>query len=388
MPWKDTRPMDERLRFITLVNESDDSFADICRQLGISRKTGYKWVSRYESQGLEGLLDRSSAPRTTPHATPQEVVIAALELRKEHSTWGPKKLREVLLRSQRYDTVPAASTLGELLRKHGLIRPRRRRVVPPMEPTTLAPVAMPNDTWAADFKGHFALGDKTRCHPLTITDEATRYLLKCEGLTRPDGVGVRQHFERAFREYGLPRRIRTDNGPPFATAGAGGLSELSVWWLKLGVTPERIDPGHPEQNGRHERMHRTLKADATKPPAGSLAAQQLAFDRFRRTYNDERPHEGLEMKTPASRYTPSRRTLPDKLSSPEYPDTMKVRKLDCHGALRFAGQKSKTVVTKVLANEPVGLEQVAEERWRMFYGPVAVAEVSFLDKEVRFERVR
>ena len=379
--------MDERIRFITLVNESDDTFVEVCRQLGISRKTGYKWVARYEAGGLEGLLDRTSAQRTTPHATPPELVGAAIELRKDHPTWGPKKLR-ARLQALGYEVVPAASTLGELLRKHGLIRPRRRRAVPPMAAAKLAPTAQANDTWAVDFKGHFGLGDKTRCHPLTITDDVSRYLLKCEGLARPDFASARVHFERAFREFGLPQRIRSDNGTPFASAGVGGLSELAVWWLKLGILPERIDPGHPEQNGRHERMHRTLKEETTKPPASSLGEQQRVFDRFRRIYNDERPHEALDQKPPASRYTPSRRSMPERLQSPEYPDGMKVRKLDKNGSLRFSGQRLKTRVTRLLANEPVGLEQVDEDRWKMFYGPVLLAEVTLRGKDLRFERVR
>ena len=387
MPWKETRPVDERLRFITLVNESDDSFVEICRQIGISRKTGYKWVTRYEEQGLPGLLERVSVPRTTPHGTCDELVMAVLELRKDHPTWGPKKLR-ARLQALGKEAVPAASTIGELLRRHGLIRPRRRRAVPPMAPTRLGPVELPNDTWAVDFKGHFALGDKTRCHPLTITDEATRYLLKCEGLLTPDGAGAKPHFERAFCEFGLPTRIRSDNGAPFASAGIGGLSALSVWWIRLGIQPERIEPGHPQQNGRHERMHKTLKEDATQPPAASLGAQQRAFDRFRRVYNDERPHEALGQKPPASRYTPSRRSMPSKLTSPEYPDTMKTRRLDDKGRLRFAGQSISTTVSKLIANETVGMEPIDDERWRMFYGPVLLAEITIRGKELRFERVR
>src|SRR5262245_42662527 len=254
--------MDERLLFINMVNESDETFAALCERFGISRKTGYKWVARYEALGPAGLAERRPIAHTFPHRMPDDVLDKVIELRKEHPKWGPKKLR-ARLGALGVPMVPAASTIGDALKKHGLIRPRRRRVHPPMYPLPLVPTAHPNDTWCTDFKGHFALGDKTRCHPLTISDQVTRYLLKCEGVTNPDTRTVRPHFERAFREFGLPTRIRSDNGAPFASLGAGGLSELSVWWIQLGIVPERIEPGHPEQNGRHERMHRTLKDEVT-----------------------------------------------------------------------------------------------------------------------------
>ena len=387
MPWKAICPMDERVHFISLVNESDETFTALCERFGISRKTGYKWVARYEAQGAAGLSEQRPVARTCPHRTSAEVLDKVIELRKEHPTWGPKKLR-ARLDALGVEALPAASTIGDALHKHGLIRPRRRRVHPPMHPQPIEPTVAPNDTWCVDFKGHFAVGDKTRCYPLTITDHTTRFLLKCEGLAEADEAAVRPHFERAFREFGLPTRIRSDNGPPFATAGIGGLSALAVWWIRLGITPERIEPGHPEQNGRHERMHRTLKAEVASPPAASMLAQQRAFDQFRRVYNTERPHEALEMKTPSSRYTLSRRVLPERLSSPAYADTMKVRKLDSKGRLSFAGQTTKTTVSALLAHEPVGLEPVDEDRWKLYYGPVLLAEVTLRNKQLRFEKQR
>jgi transposase InsO family protein len=387
VPWKAICPMDERVHFVSLVNESDETFTVLCERFGISRKTGYKWVARYEARGAVGLAERRPVAHSFPHRTPDDVLHRLIELRKEYPKWGPKKLR-ARLEALGLTVVPAASTIGEALKKHGLIRPRRRRVHPPMHPLPIEPTANPNDTWCVDFKGHFAVGDKSRCHPLTLTDHVTRYLLKCEGLSKADDVSVRPHFDRAFREFGLPTRIRSDNGPPFATLGVGGLSALSVWWIRLGIVPERIEPGHPEQNGRHERMHRTLKDDVASPPADSMVEQQRAFDRFRRIYNDERPHEALDMKTPASRYTPSRRAMPETPSSPEYPDTMKVRKLDHLGRLNFAGQTSKTTVSAHLAREPVGLEPIEEDCWRLHYGPVLLAEVTLKNKELRFERKR
>jgi transposase InsO family protein len=379
--------MNERVHFVSLVNESDDTFTALCERFGISRKTGYEWVARYEAGGAAGLAERRPVAHSFPHRVPDEVLHKLIELRKEYPKWGPKKLR-VRLEALGLPAVPAASTIGDALKKHGLIRPRRRRVHPPMHPLPIAPTTNPNDTWCVDFKGHFAVGDKTRCYPLTLTDHATRFLLKCEGLAKADERAVRPHFERAFGEFGVPTRIRSDNGPPFATPGIGGLSALSVWWIRLGILPERIEPGHPEQNGRHERMHRTLKDDVASPPAASMLEQQRAFDRFRRAYNDERPHEALEMKTPASRYTPSRRAWPIAPKSPEYPDTMQVRKLDGVGRLHFAGQTTKTTVSALLAREPVGLEPTDEDQWKLYYGSVLLAEVTLKNKELRFEKKR
>jgi len=385
VPWKETCAVDERLRFIAAVNESDESFSELCRQFGISRKTGYKWCKRYEQFGPAGLEDRAPIPRSCPHATPPEMLDLILELRKERPTWGPKKLR-ARLQTLGYEGVPAASTIGDILKKHGLIRPRRRRVYPPLVPSPIQPPEQPNDTWCVDFKGHFALGDGSRCHPLTVTDEVSRYLLKCEGLAKADEASVQPHFDRAFREFGLPRRIRSDNGPPFATAGIGGLSKLSVHWIKLGIHPERIEPGKPEQNGRHERMHKTLKEEATQPPAATLSEQQRRFDRFRHIFNDERPHEALGQKPPASVYTPSPRPMPREPKSPEYPDTMTVRKLDASGRLQFGGDN--TLVTRLLANEPVGLLPIDDGVWELYYGPVLLAQVTLKSKELRLQKVR
>lgn len=379
--------MDERVHFITKVHESDESFTALCRHFGISRKTGYKWVARYEKLGPAGLLERPPVAQHSPHRTDEALITAILELRKEHPTWGPKKLKARLEALGNAD-VPAASTIGDMLKKHGLVRPRRRRVaVPPFSPHPLSPAALPNDTWCVDFKGHFALGDRTRCHPLTVTDQATRYLLKCEAVDKPDEAHVRPHFERAFHEFGLPLRIRSDNGPPFATMAAGGLSALSVWWIKLGILPERIEPGKPQQNGRHERMHKTLQEDAATPPSATRREQQLGFDRFRHVYNDVRPHEALEQKTPASRYTPSRRTMPATLLSPDYPDTMQIRRVDTtNGLLSWQGHTVR--VGGPLNGEPVGLEPIDGDAWRLFYGPVVLGELRLRGKQLHFDKQR
>lgn len=386
MAWKEVCLVDERVRFISEVNESEESFAALCRSFGISRKTGYKWCDRYEKYGPAGLEERPPIALTCPHRTAEELVAALVELRKEHPTWGPKKLK-ARLESQGLGEVPAASTIGDLLKRHGLVRPRRRRVYPPsMVPQPLAEAMAPNDTWCVDFKGHFGLGDKMRCYPLTVTDQVSRYLLKCESVDKPDEAHVRPHFERAFREYGLPLRMRSDNGPPFASTGIGGLTGLSVWWIKLGIVPERIEPGKPQQNGRHERMHRTLKDEVASRPAADRQAQQLAFDRFRHEYNDVRPHEALLQQTPSSRYSVSRRVMPAVLSSPEYPATMEVRRVQDKGEISWQGHDVR--LTRLLVGEPVGIEQLEEQRWRLHYGPVVLAELAVRGKELRLEPQR
>lgn len=385
MPWKETCQMDQRLSFIVAVNESEESIAALCRRFGISRKTGYKWMDRYELEGPSGLEERAPVARTSPHRLVETVEDLIVALRKEQPTWGPKKLRAALL-ERGMATMPAVSTVGEVLKRNGLIRPRRRRVRTPPSVTSLTVGQQANDVWCVDFKGDFALGDKTRCYPLTITDHATRYLLKCEALTGTKHEPVRVHFERVFREFGMPSHIRSDNGVPFASTAIGGLSPLSVWWMKLGITPERIEPGKPQQNGRHERMHRTLKQETATPPQADMASQQRAFDRFRHHYNDERPHEALDQKTPSSRYFASRNAFPAQLSSPVYPDTMKTRRLDLNGKLSMPRSDNCVSLGRLLAHEPVGLEQIDDDRWEIFYGTVLLGEIRIRNREARLQR--
>jgi transposase InsO family protein len=377
--------MDEKMKFIVAVNESDESVAQLCRRFGISRKTGYKWIDRYETYGPAGLEDRAPIPYRCPHQTPIVVVDAVLDVRRAHPTWGPKKVRAWLEAKGSYESLPAVSTIAQLLGSHGLIRPRRRRIRTPPGVTPLVAGGEPNELWCVDFKGQFTLGDKTRCYPLTITDHVSRYLLRCEGLTSTKEAPARAQFERTFREFGLPDRIRSDNGVPFASVGVGGLSALSVWWIQLGITPERIEPGHPEQNGRHERMHKTLKLETAISPQHALADQQRAFDRFRHEYNDERPHEALAMKTPASRYAVSRRVMPDRPRAPEYPEGTIVRIVDDAGRLKHRG--GNVMLTRLLAHQPVGLRECGEDRWRAYYGPVVLGEVQWRNQQLRLDRV-
>jgi putative transposase len=365
------------------VNESDESLAALCRRFGISRKTGYKWIERYEQGGPEGLLDRRPLAHTHPDRVADTVVDAVLEVRKQYPFWGPKKILAWLENRRPEETWPAASTIGDKLKTYGLIRPRRRRLRVPMSLDPLAAADSPNDTWCIDFKGNFVLGDKTRCYPLTLTDQYTRYLLLCEGMTEPRFEPVQRYLTRAFREFGMPRRIRSDNGPPFASLGWGGLSRLSVWWIQLGVMPERIEPGKPQQNGRHKRMHKTLKEKTANPPGASALEQQRVFDRFRGTFNDDPPHEALGQKTPGSRYACSHRAFPDKLRAPLYPETMLVRRVDSHGRFAFFGSHQ---LTATLAGQPVGIESIDEDTSDLFYGPVLLGTLHVRNRKARLER--
>lgn len=384
MPWKETSRVDGRMAFIVDVQTKDEPFSVLCRRYGISRTTGYLWVERYEAFGPSGLEDRAPVASTHPNQLPDAVGDRIVLARKEHPTWGPKKLRAWLSEQHPELVLPAASTIGELLKRRGLVRPRRRRLRVPLHADPLDPCARPNAVWCADFKGHFALGDKSRCHGLTITDGFSRYLLKCEALSEPTTAPVCVQFRFAFQEFGLPDRIRTDNGAPFASAALGGLSALSVWWIKLGIVPERIEPGHPEQNGRHERMHRTLKAEATQPPGADLAEQQRLFDRFRYEYNDVRPHEALEQKPPSRLYVSSARPYPERPRSPEYGQEFLVRKTDAQGRLKRKGKN--LVLAPFLGTEPIGLRPIDEDRWELFYGPVPLGVLDETHAEPRILR--
>lgn len=365
--------MTERMEFVVRWSRDEGNFAGLCREFGISRKTGYKWLDRFEASGPGGLEDRPSIPREPALKTPDAVADRLVLARKGHPSWGPRKLRAWLGEREPDLDLPAWSTIGEILKRRGLVRPRKRRLRVPIERLPLAECAGPNEIWSADFKGNFLLGDRSRCYPVTIADVYSRYFLKCEGLPEPKELPVREHFELAFTEFGLPFRIRTDNGVPFASTAPGGLTALVVWWIKLGIVPERIEPGHPEQNGRHERLHRTLKEEATKPPERDLAAQQRRFDYFRREYNEERPHEALQDQPPSRVYALSLRSYPAKLSSPDYPADFELRRIDSAGRLAWRGETIKLPIC--LAGEPVGLRETDDRRWELHYGPLVLGLV-------------
>jgi transposase InsO family protein len=375
MPWKETRAVDKRLEFITeLGKDPRCNFAQLCRRFGISRNNGYKWVARYNAGGLSGLEDAKSVPRTCPHKTPDAVVDRVLALRKERPYDGPKKLYAILSEREPKLVVPAPSTIGEILKRHGQVRPRRARLRVPPSASPLSHAQQPNDVWCVDFKGNFVMGDGSRCYPLTITDATTRYLVKCEGLVAQTDALTRRQFELAFREFGLPLRIRSDNGTPFAAKALGGLSALSIWWIQLGIEPERIEPGQPQQNGRHERFHLTLKQQTASPPEATAADQQRAFDRFRHDYNDVRPHEALGQTPPARHYEPSLRVMPDKPRCPEYGADFAVRWVNStNGMISWEGVTLK--LTRLLGGQPVGLKRIDEDEWELFYGPVLLGYV-------------
>ena len=367
MSWKETCRVNERERFVKRYEETG-AMSALCREFGISRKTGYKWAGRYCELGAAGLADRSRRPHASPTAIAPDLADALVRARKRYPFWGPRKLRPFLVEHNPLIELPAPSTIGEIFRRHGLLRPRKRRRVAPPATQPFGDCTLPNDLWCTDFKGHFPVGDGLRCHPLTISDAMSRFLVRCDGVTSPDEPTVRPIFESAFREFGLPNAMRSDNGPPFASTALGRLSRLSVWWIRLGIRHERIEPGHPEQNGRHERMHRTLKQETASPPEVNLSRQQRSFDRFRHRYNDERPHEALGQVTPASVYAPSQRPFPSKLPELEYPDGYELRRVQRNGTFRW--RSHSVFLTNCLENETVGLREVDLHRWHVHFGSI------------------
>lgn len=377
MPWQEMSPMTERERFIADERRGLYTMRELCARYGVSRKTGYKWLARYAAEGRRGLGDRSRAPKTCPHRIAPEVAQVLCEARQHHPSWGPRKL--LLWLAPRYPALPwpAVSTAGDLLARRGLVKKRRRRR--PHQHPGVVPLhtTAPNDLWTADFKGHFRTGDGIYCYPLTIADQHTRFLLACHGLRSTHGYGVRPVFEQLFREHGLPAAIRTDNGVPFATSGIHGLSRLNVWWLRLGIQHQRIRPGCPQQNGAHERMHKSLKAGAIRPPRGSLSAQQRAFTTFRREYNEERPHASLGGRTPGSLYRASVRPFPECLPPLEYPGHFLVKRVTNAGTFRL---KHKLLfIANALKQHYIGLEEIDDGIWSIYFNRVLLARLDERD---------
>lgn len=367
MPWKETNVVDQREAFVRDWMKRRDEMTALCERYGISRKTGYKWVRRFIDGGKAGLVDRSRRPHHIVHAVSDDVAQTVIELKKRFPRFGPRKLRTWLTTNEPDFHWPAASTIGELLKKHGLVTKRRRRRRTPRSTQPLSAPTEPNVVWGGDFKGCFRVAG-SYCHPLTISDLYSRYFLRVQAMEGERHDPVKEVFESAFREYGLPLRIRTDNGSPFASRSVGGLSRLSVWWVKLGIIPERIDPGHPEQNGRHERLHRTLKEHTAKPPRPSLESQQDAFDNFQIHYNEERPHESLGQHTPASCYMPSTRPFPDRLEEPEYPGDFELRRVKPNGYVSW--HANEVGLSQILKYETVGFEPISDGRWQLWFGPI------------------
>jgi len=359
MPWKECHVMDERLRFVARLLEGE-KMAPLCAEFGISRKTGYKIFDRYKDCGVTAFTDRSRRPYRQANRLPAPIEATIVRLKREYPGWGAPKIREKLRQQVTGLHLPAISTVHAVLDRHGLVHRRRHRRPEP-SPTALSRPTEPNALWCADYKGEFMLGNRRYCYPLTITDFASRYLLTCEALTTTQEKFAFTVFERTFKEFGLPHLIRTDNGVPFASAHAlYGLSKLSVWWLRLGIQIERIKPGHPQQNGRHERMHLTLKKEATKPAASNVLQQQARFDVFVDRYNRDRPHQALDMKVPADLYVRSPRVYRglEDLTYPFHDRTATVTRCG-----RICFNRRKINLSQVFAGQNVGVTQVGDRIW-------------------------
>jgi putative transposase len=380
MPWKVTDPMDQRAQFITLHREGLYTMAELCRRFAVSRKTGYKWLGRYEEGGLAGLQGRSHATRACPHVTDQEVQGLLLDTRRAHPTWGPRKVLAALHSRLPEMGLPAPSTVGDLFTRHGLTEPRARRRRHDHPGASTLKADAPNAVWSADFKGQFPTRDGQLCYPLTVTDNFSRYLLGCHGLPSVKQEGVFPAITRLFQEYGLPQAIRTDNGNPFASSALCGLSRLNVWWLKLGIQHQRIAPGCPQQNGRHERMHRTLKKETARPPQTDHSSQQARFDAWREEFNHERPHEAIGMVTPASLYAASPRLFPATIPAPQYPGHMEVRRVSRAGTFRF--RKHQLFLSDTLMEEDVALEEVDDGIWSILFYDVLIARLDERDYKI------
>lgn len=381
MPWSETTPMDQKTQFIADYLRQSLSMSELCDLYGISRKTGYKLVGRYLKQGPSGLEDHSRRPSSSPNHTPEHIVEAIVALRQRHPSWGGKKLLPILERRHPNWDLPGRSTVCDILSRQGLVpkKRNRRHIGHPGKPSSS--ILAPNDCWSADFKGQFKTGDGLYCYPLTVTDGFSRYLFACQGLGSTSVAESKPVFTRIFKEYGLPRRIRTDNGVPFATNSLARLSSLSAWWVRLGVLPELIEPGKPQQNGRHERMHRTLKAETTRPPAKTCRGQQRKFNHFQQEFNFERPHEALDMQTPASLYEFSSREMPNKIPPLQYPDRFEVRYVSANGGIRW--KKDWVNVSITCVGEYVGLEEIDDGIWNVYFGPLKLGRL--LERHMRIE---
>jgi putative transposase len=373
VPWNEKSILDERVSFIIDWQRGEATVAELCRRYGVSETTGHETINRFKSEGWDGLKEHSRAPHCHPNAVAEGIAVAVLAVRRQHPTWGPKKIQAWLAAKRPDEAWPAQSTIGVLLDRAGLVVRRRVRRRAPPQPGPLSPVRLPNDVWGVDFKGWFRTTDGARCDPFSLSDLHSRYVLRLQALARTDAAHVWPVFDAAFREFGLPLVVRSDNGAPFASVGLAGLSPLAIRLIKAGVRPERIAPGKPQQNGRHERMHRTLKAETANPPAADLRRQQQRFDRFRREFNEDRPHEALGQTTPASVYTPPLRRWGGRLREPEYDAQTAVRRVRQSGEIKWRG--TLVFLSQTLASEPVGLTEADDGRWRVSYGPLELGHI-------------
>lgn len=382
MPWKETCPMKQRVAMIGDWIKDETSIAELSRMYGVSRVTIYKWLERFKAEGPAGIKEHSRAPHRHPNAIPEEMVKAIIAARLSHPTWGPKKIQKLLQDQHPDENWPSQSTMTLIFRREGLVKPRRTRHTVEAYTQPFLECDSPNKVWSADFKGHFRTKDGNVCYPLTITDNYSRYILLCRGLEHPRHNMVMPWFEATFRRYGLPEAIRTDNGTPFASTGLGGLSRLSAWFVKLGIRHERIDKGHPEQNGRHERMHRTLKEQIVKPPRNTLIAQQRAFNEFVDEYNFSRPHEALDMRRPADLYEKSKQTYSRRKTTINYNPECYVRSVRPNGEIKWRGKL--VYLSQALSGEKVGLMQLQKEHeWEIRYGSLRLGILDDYSNELK-----
>lgn len=380
MPWKGVTVSEQRERFIEDYLLNYYTITELAQRFSISRKTAHKWINRYREQGKAGLEGRSRRPRSCPWQTDVETAAEIVALRKKHRTWGPKKLLDIMGRRDPDRQLPSIPTAARILSREGLVKPRRRyRRAHPGCPRTTA--VEPNDIWPADYKGQFRLKNGKYCFPLTVSDLATRFILGVDAHPTISLERTRAHFRRLFQEYGLPKRIRTDNGVPFASNALARLSQLSVWFIKLGIYPELIEPGEPQQNGVHERMHRTLKEEATIPPASSLNGQQKKFDSFRKEFNEDRPHEGIDMKRPAELYQPSHRQMPKKVGVYDYPGHFLVRRVSRAGTIRVFHRQ--IFVSNTLREDHVGLEEVVDGVFDLYFCFYQIGRYDLREKRIQ-----
>lgn len=374
MPWRQYSMLEERKRFVLEALKKDKSltFIALCENYNISSKTGYKWIDRFIKHGEDGLKDLSRMPLSSPTKISKDTEQAIIAIREQYPKWGPKKIRVEMIDQYRHLVAPSEATIGNILQKNGLSEPRvyRRHVA---KTAPLSECHQSNQTWMYDFKGWFLTGDGKKCEPLTVTDGFSRYLFACEHMERKRAIDVWKHLERLFFEYGLPDKIRSDNGPPFASLGVGRLSPLAIKLIKVGVTPEWIAPGHPEQNGRHERFHLTLKQETANPPAMTLSLQKAKFEQFKNYYNYKRPHEAIGQQKPGSIYVPSNRSWNGQFKSPEYSQEYEVRKVRSSGEISWRGYDF--FISESLRGDYVGMKEIDVGLLGLYYGSIFLGEI-------------